>query len=62
MKDIPRIITGILLILIGLGLVIAILSGGDYISLGGLSAISLIIGITILLNKKENKIEEIRKK
>jgi membrane-bound ClpP family serine protease len=63
MKDIPRIITGVLLILLGLGLVFTILLGGDnYIVLSGLSLISLIIGIVILSNKKENKIEEIRKK
>jgi hypothetical protein len=51
------------LILLGLGLVFTILLGGDnYIVLSGLSLISLIIGIVILSNKKENKIEEIRKK
>ena len=61
MKDIPGIITGILLILLGLALVFDILLTGNYI-LSGLGAISLIVGIVILLNKKENKIEEIRKK
>ena len=62
MKDIPRIITGILLILFGLALVFAILTGGNYIALDGLSLISLILGVIILSNKKENKIEAIRKK
>ncbi|MFZ1970568.1 MAG: hypothetical protein WAU65_00050 [Candidatus Nanoarchaeia archaeon] len=61
MKDIPRIITGILLILSGLGLVIVILSDGNYV-LSGASLILLIIGIVILSNKKENKIEEVKKR
>jgi inner membrane protein involved in colicin E2 resistance len=62
MKDLPRIITGILLILIGLSLVWVILNDGNYVTLDGATLILLILGVIILLNKKENKIEGIRKK
>lgn len=62
MGDIPRIITGILLIFIGLSLILVALSTSDYLFISGISAISLILGVIILLNKRENKIEEIRKK
>ena len=55
MKDIIRIITGILFVLLGLGLVVYILTSGDYL-ISAASIISLILGIVILLNKKENKI------
>lgn len=61
MKDIPRIITGILLILLGLGLIFVILSSGNYTLLSALSLVFIIIGIVILSNKKENKIEEIKR-
>ena len=55
MKDIPRIVTGILFIILGLGLVAYILVSGTYV-ISAVSIISLILGIVILTNKKENKI------
>ncbi len=61
MEDIPRLITGILLVLAGLSLVVIILLQGNYVTLDGASLILLILGIVILSNKKENKIEEIKR-
>jgi len=61
MKDIPRIITGAVLILIGIGLSILPLFTEQWVSL--ISGIPiLIIGIVILLNKHENKIEQVKRK
>lgn len=62
MKDTSRIITGILLILLGLGLGSVILFVKDSYSILIFGVLSLIFGIIILMNKKEDKIEEIRKK
>jgi uncharacterized protein YbjQ (UPF0145 family) len=55
MRDIPRIVTGISFIILGLGLVVYILTSGSYV-LSAAGAIFLILGIVILFNKKENKI------
>jgi uncharacterized membrane protein HdeD (DUF308 family) len=61
MNDIPRIITGAVLVLIGIGLCSLPLFTEQWFSL--ISGIPiLIVGIVILLNKHENKIEEVRKK
>jgi hypothetical protein len=62
MGDIPRIITGIFLSLLGiiLGSTFLFVKEGYFYLILGIP--SLIIGIIILFNKKENKIEEIRKK
>ena len=63
MKDIPRIITGTILALGGFFLLFYILfMHGDPVTFGGLGAILLIIGVIILFNKHENKIEEIKKR
>ena len=61
MRDFPRILTGIFFILCGLGLIVVIISSGSII-LAGLSLMFLILGIYILQNKNENKIEEVKKK
>jgi glucose uptake protein GlcU len=63
MNDIPRIITGILLILGSLGIVLFLLFyQTNVFTLAGTALVILILGIYILQNKKENKIEEIKKK
>jgi hypothetical protein len=62
MKNTSRIITGILLILAGIALgYVYLFINQDYNSLI-LGSISLIFGVIILVNKKEDKIEEIKKK
>ena len=61
MADIPRIITGIFLVLLGFFLSLLPLFTNQWVSL--ISGIPiLIIGIVILFNKRENKIEEVRKR
>jgi hypothetical protein len=61
MKDTSRIITGILLILAGISLgSVVLFAKGNYTSLV-LGILSFIFGIIILINKKEDKIEEVRK-
>ncbi len=62
MKDTSRIITGILLILLGLGLGSVIFFVKDSYSNLIFGILSLIFGVIILVNKKEDKIEEVRKK
>ena len=62
MKDTSRIITGILLILFGSGLCAVFLFISEDYSYLILGIILLIFGIIILVNKKEDKIEEIKKK
>jgi len=62
MKSTSRIITGLLLILAGIALgSVYLFVNEDYSSLI-LGIISLIFGVIILINKKEDKIEEIKKK
>lgn len=62
MIDLPRIITGLCFLLLGFFLIFSsVLSSISYWVLF-FGIIILIIGIVILLNKKENKIEEVRKK
>jgi hypothetical protein len=61
MKDIPRIITGVIIILIGLGLAIGALfieTSRIYLLIESVPA--LIIGIVILFNRKENEIEKVK--
>jgi membrane-bound ClpP family serine protease len=62
MKDTSRIITGVLLILFGIALSSVILFVKASYSALGLGILSLIFGVIILANKKEDKIEEVRKK
>jgi cadmium resistance protein CadD (predicted permease) len=61
MSDAPRIITGILLILIGIALSSIILFVKESYSYLLLGILALVIGVVILLNKKEDKIEEVKK-
>jgi membrane-bound ClpP family serine protease len=62
MKDTSRIITGISLILIGISLSsIVLFAKGNYSTLI-FGILSFIFGIIILINKKEDKIEEVKKK
>lgn len=61
MRDTSRIITGIILILFGLGLIpVPLFTKGNYSPMI-LGIISFIFGIIILINKKEDKIEEVKK-
>lgn len=62
MKDTSRIITGILLILFGIALSSVIFFVRDNYSSLILGILSFIFGAIILVNKKEDKIEEVRKK
>ena len=62
MKDTSRIITGVLLILVGISLgSVSLFVKVNYSSLI-LGILSFIFGIIILINKKEDKIEEVKKK
>jgi len=61
MKDTSRIITGVLLILGGIALSSIILFVKTNYSSLVLGIFSLILGIIILANKKEDKIEEVKK-
>jgi len=60
MNTISRIVTGIIAILLGLFLIIFYLSEDFFVLVYGVPLI--IIGIFILLNKKEDHIEEIKSK
>jgi len=62
MKDTSRIITGILLILFGIALSSVVLLVKENYSSLILGILSFIFGIIILINKKEDKIEEVKKK
>ena len=62
MKDTSRIITGILLILFGLALISMPLFASLNYSALVLGILALIFGVIIMANKKEDKIEEVRKK
>ncbi|MGA2130146.1 MAG: hypothetical protein ABSG05_00825 [Candidatus Pacearchaeota archaeon] len=59
MTDFPRIITGLVLLFFGLYICFVYFSQLIVLIFGIIVAI---IGIVILLNKKENKIEEVRKR
>lgn len=60
MNIISRTITGFILIILGIGLIILSFFESFFILIYGIS--SFIVGIVILLNKKEDDIEEIKLK
>ncbi|HTY43788.1 MAG TPA: YbjQ family protein [Patescibacteria group bacterium] len=61
MKDIPKIVTGILLILFGIVVISSTLLLKENYSSLIIGILSLIFGVIILLNKKENKIKSLEK-
>lgn len=62
MVDYPRIITGLIFLLLGFFLIFLTISSNQNYGSMIIGAFCLIIGIVILLNKKENKIEEVKKR
>lgn len=60
MQDIPRFITGILMVVIGLILIIVPLFTNFQLNLLIFGIIIFIIGAVILLNKYENEIEKVK--
>lgn len=60
MQDIPRLVTGILMAIIGAILIIVPLFTNFQMNLLVFGAVIFIIGVVILLNKYENEIEKVK--